>query len=131
MVVPPCLQGRIWDAEQLPSCQQFIGNATQGILVTLWAGQPLKLFRGHVWGRPTGANEPGTDARQEYRNTEVGQHYITFLIEKNVFRFEVTMHNRRLVLVGVVQSLPYLRQDNKGFVDKQWLTIAFAKTITQ
>src|SRR5260370_21255002 len=86
MVVPPCLQGRIWDAEQLPSCQQFIGNATQGILVTLWAGQPLKLFRGHVWGRPTGANEPGTDARQEYRNTEVGQHYITFLIEKNVFR---------------------------------------------
>ena len=79
----------------------------------------------------TGANAPRTNTRQEDRNPKVSQQDIPLLIKKDVFRLEVTMHNRRLVLMGIVQRLPDLRQDHQGFVQRQWLTIACAKTSTQ
>src|SRR5713101_2282506 len=83
--------------------KEFIGNAAQGILVTLPANLTLKLLRCHV---VRGASDGGlfdTRCRQDGGDAEVCQQRFSFGIEEDIFWFEVTMND--ILLMGILERL--------------------------
>src|SRR5712692_742019 len=93
-------------SERWVASQEFIGNATQGILVTLLTDRFLELFRGHVTGSARAIDIFDARGSQSCSDAEVGNEGRIFCVEENIFWFEVPMND--VLLVGIMKRLPYL-----------------------
>src|SRR6266568_3409922 len=96
----------IGGSERWLSSQEFIGNATQGILVTLLTDRSLELLWGHVTGSARAIDIFDACGSQSCSDAKVGNESRIFCIEENIFWFEVTMDD--VLLVSKVKRQPYL-----------------------
>src|SRR6266487_4769596 len=95
------------------SCQQLIDYTVKGILITFRRGPALNLFRSHICGSP--CSPPDFFAplhayiSHDLCNTEIGKQCFPWDIEKNIFRFKITMNN--LLFMYILKSLSDLREN--------------------
>ncbi len=103
--------------EGLLSSHEFVGDATQSILVSFPAGDTTILLWCHI--RRCARNGALLDANggQHLGDAKVGQQCFPFGVEQDIFRFEVTMYN--ILLMHILKGLPHLSEDGDGFFHRQ------------
>src|SRR5689334_18203758 len=84
--------------------EEFIGNASQRILITFFGAHALKLFGGHVRGSANDGTILDTARGECARNTEISKERCVVCVEKNIFGFEVAVNNVLLMCVGQGRS---------------------------
>src|SRR5437667_7479823 len=100
------------------SSDQLIGNATQSILINLLANLALKLLRSHVRWRAFYISKLfDTHSREDRSDAKVRKKGVPLSIEKNIFRFEITMDN--IPLMSIRKGISHLRQDSKDLTRRQ------------
>src|SRR5689334_5948352 len=97
--------------------QHLIEHHGTPILIAAWIYNAARLFRSHIANGSAYRNGlTNTRTRlQRTSNTKVSNHQaMIFLVNKNIFGFDVTMNHGTLARMGIVQSLGELMKVVNG-----------------
>src|SRR5690242_17292033 len=99
------------------TCQKFVSQAGQRVLIAQGSGRALKLLRGHVERGKRREDARGPFRLDQAGQQEIGQEHLAITLEENILRLKVRVYY--LLRMSKLQRLASLAQNSHHFLQGQ------------